>query len=94
MTTETRKELIETFTGAFMQPEFYQGEMIHIVDKYGDEITVPIEYYSEYMGEIDETHNAWYFRLSASGYMDCTDWSGPYDSELEAMEQCLILYGE
>lgn len=26
----------------------------------------------------------WFARLSAPGYMDCTDWSGPYDTEAEA----------
>jgi hypothetical protein len=26
----------------------------------------------------------WYVRLSASGYMDATDWSGPYETEAEA----------
>ena len=24
--------------------------------------------------------NGWICRLSAPGYMDCTDWSGPYDT--------------
>jgi len=26
----------------------------------------------------------WYWRLSASGYMDCTEWSGPFETELRA----------
>ena len=28
----------------------------------------------------------WYCRLSASGYMDCTDWDGPFTSQLRAEE--------
>ena len=31
----------------------------------------------------------WYYRLSAPGYMDCTDWSGPYASLTEAKRQVL-----
>lgn len=31
------------------------------------------------------TRKGWYARLSASGYMDCTDWMGPYSSEDEAI---------
>ena len=26
----------------------------------------------------------WYSRLSASGYMDCTEWSGPFETEEQA----------
>ena len=33
-----------------------------------------------------------YARLSANGYLDCTDWSGPYDSVEEAAEGLLSLY--
>lgn len=27
----------------------------------------------------------WFVRLSAPGYMDCTKWTGPFDTEDEAM---------
>ena len=36
--------------------------------------------------------NGFYARLSAPGYMDCTDWSGPYDTEQEAMTELDSLY--
>ena len=36
----------------------------------------------------------WFARLSAPGYMDCTDWIGPYDTEEEAIEELDALYGE
>lgn len=32
--------------------------------------------------EIEEK-SGWYGRISAPGYMDASDWSGPYDSEAE-----------
>jgi hypothetical protein len=34
----------------------------------------------------------WFARLSAPGYMDCTDWSGPFKSEKEAMDYLCELY--
>lgn len=34
----------------------------------------------------------WYSRLSASGYLDCTEWSGPFDTEKEALEYIMNLF--
>ena len=36
----------------------------------------------------------WYSRLSAPGYMDCTEWSGPFETELEAVLDLHELYGD
>jgi hypothetical protein len=36
----------------------------------------------------------WYGRLSAPGYMDCTDWAGPFESEAEAWEGLFSCWGE
>jgi hypothetical protein len=33
-----------------------------------------------------ETASGWFCRLSAPGYMDATDWNGPYSSEDEARQ--------
>ena len=35
-----------------------------------------------------------YYRLSASGYMDCTDWFGPFETEESAVSDMLQNYGE
>lgn len=35
-----------------------------------------------------EARAGWYSRLSAPGYMDCTDWDGPYPTESEAAQAC------
>ena len=35
----------------------------------------------------------WYCRLSAPGYMDCTEWSGPFETELEAILNLYEMYG-
>jgi hypothetical protein len=34
----------------------------------------------------------WWCRLSAPGYMDCTEWSGPYASERLAREAIADMY--
>ena len=33
-----------------------------------------------------------YGRLSADGYMDCTDWHGPFETEEEAVADLLSCY--
>jgi hypothetical protein len=32
-----------------------------------------------------ERASGWWSRLSAPGYLDCTDWQGPYKTEDEAL---------
>lgn len=34
----------------------------------------------------------WFARLSAPGYLDCTDWMGPYDTEEEAINELTEFY--
>lgn len=36
----------------------------------------------------------WYSRLSAPGYLDCTDWQGPYETEDEALEALYETYAD
>jgi hypothetical protein len=36
----------------------------------------------------------WFCRLSAPGYMDCTEWSGPYNTEQEADDALTEMYGD
>ena len=39
-------------------------------------------------GKPDYTaETGWYCRESAPGYLDCTDWCGPYDTEVEAISE-------
>lgn len=35
-----------------------------------------------------------YCRLSAPGYLDCTEWSGPFDTEEDAVADLLRTYGD
>lgn len=38
--------------------------------------------------------SGWYSRLSAPGYLDCTEWSGPYPTRYVAMESLFNMFGE
>jgi hypothetical protein len=40
----------------------------------------------------DRLEQGWYARLSAPGYLDCTDWSGPYESERDALQAVMEEY--
>jgi hypothetical protein len=42
----------------------------------------------------DDLGPGWYYRLSAPGYLDCTDWYGPFATEIEAMKECIEVYGD
>jgi len=53
----------------------------------------PEHEYLEKMGE-DPNQPGYYHRLSASGYMDCTDWSGPFPALEDAMADLLSQYAD
>ncbi len=36
----------------------------------------------------------WFCRLSAPGYMDCTEWTGPFESEEECVNYLTETYGD
>ncbi len=42
----------------------------------------------------DDTGYMYYARLSAPGYLDCTDWVGPYLFESQAIEALYEMFGE
>ena len=47
----------------------------------------------EYLDD-PEAISGWYGRLSASGYLDCTDWVGPFDDEYAACEALADMYDD
>ena len=76
-----------------MKP-YYTSEAFHVGDnKYGERVAVPADvcgnlpnFVREYdiTSEVETITGKFWGRLSASGYMDCTDWDGPYDTLAEA----------
>ena len=43
-------------------------------------------------GDPCEPEAGWYSRLSAPGYLDCTEWAGPFKTGDEALAYCMDLY--
>lgn len=81
---------------AFMQRETYHGHFQLIRNTSEGDILTPEEY-AQYRGnkEAAEAHGVslddvetvfgWSARLSAPGYLDCTDWTGVFETEEEAV---------
>ncbi len=51
-----------------------------------------IEYACPSAQDTEHYTAGWYGRLSAPGYLDCTDWNGPFASEAEALQAVMDLY--
>ncbi len=56
---------------AFMKPQYEHGACPDCVN-----LGKPCGQHTE-----EPSGRGWWCRLSASGYLDCTDWSGPYPTE-------------
>lgn len=88
---------------SFMEIETYHGHVQRINNTRDGDIITP-EQYAQYPSNedaaeaygvsVDEvvTEFGWYARLSAPGYLDCTDWTGPYESEDEAINELRDMY--
>ena len=74
-------EMKQAFRGDFMQPEIVQGRHI------GEDVIV-----DHHAMEYDAA--GWYARLSASGFLDCTDWVGPFADPDDAMRHLYETYAE
>lgn len=82
--------LIETELGTSIVPHdiiFEHGEPSFIIgsdfESYVGEGSEIIEYIKVY---------GWFSRLSAPGYLDYTDWLGPFKSELKARTELVEMY--
>ena len=91
-------ELHEAFDGSFMKPEIQDGTW-WVVDGPDGMWVFPLRYFtrddlmSEYPKAEIETQRGYGSRLSAPGYLDCTDW-GLHPTEDAAAEELLEIYGE
>lgn len=75
---------------AFMVPVYTNEPFAIMANEHGEGCSVPLEYASDQEGYsiTETTQDKWFCRLSAPGYMDCTDWDGPFDTLSEA--RCAI----
>ena len=77
---------------SFMQPETVRGCVRVECVRTGESAIVPTGYDGAeclpFKGPVEREPmpNAWIARLSAPGYMDCTEWDGPYTSEEAALK--------
>lgn len=83
--SEKLNELNEAFKDSFMKPEFHYGMFGHYDTGY-ESVTMPIEYCAN--TNTVEKIEGYGVRLSASGYLDCTEWS-VFDTEIEAVNYVL-----
>ena len=81
-------ELDQVFGDDFMQPEIIKCLWINAIDEYS--ILDDSGYDA---GDYESGDTVYLARLSASGYMDCTEWT-VYDSFEDAAESLISLYGE
>jgi hypothetical protein len=72
---------------AFMVPQYIEASERYPMFVYDGEAPSP-ERDDTNATECERVTAGVFFRLSAPGYMDCTDWSGPYDTLDEAKAEC------
>jgi hypothetical protein len=73
---------------AFMVPVYEKSEFVRC-EMHGEVSSVPADCYNEAdHGTAIERETGWFYRLSAPGYMDCTEWSGPFATEADARADC------
>lgn len=75
----------------FMLPFYEKGPFARVTDAQGESALIPLDCVdvsddSYYSAETEGTAESIFCRLSAPGYMDCTEWSGPFDTLEEARE--------
>jgi len=83
---------------AFMKPQYDDGAFERYENDKCETFIVPAGTCSA--SDIDDmdisltehTIGKWYYRLSASGYMDRTEWTGPFDTEEEARADLSDVY--
>ena len=80
----------------FMTPDIHECDYLVIEDQNGDTIIVPDDDFpTELIGRMKagdritiECKSGYLYRLSASGFLDCTDWT-PAETYQEAIEELL-----
>src|SRR5262249_22744243 len=79
---------------AFMEPVYSNAQFVTVTHANGESYSIPAEY-REPLDDgdtVEITDGKWWCRLSADGYTDQTDWSGPFDTEQEARDHIEDFY--
>lgn len=81
---------------AFMEKEIVHGAFVLVENKIGEGEWVEAEYLGDFISDgftVEEKATGWFARLSAPGYMDRTEWAGPFKSAEEAEAELDEMYG-
>jgi len=92
---EALRASVEARIVGAMRPVVCSGDWTTYEDEFCEARTIPAEYFSsspEYT-EV-ETESGFCSRLSMPGYLDCTDWHGPFATEAEALRALLESYAD
>lgn len=89
--TNAIQEMREAFKDSFMQPEAFkleEGTFSRFPSMLAD--------FEAELAEsgVDLEEGAIYARLSASGFLDCTEWSGPFETLEQAAQHLIDTYAE
>jgi len=83
---------VETTAGTSIVPSHY-FPCVPTADDVRDYVE-GVPYLDDDTGGLDyECRAGWYARFSAHGYMDCTDWDGPYETEHAALSALAESHG-
>lgn len=91
---------------SFMRPELVSEDFVTFEDQHGDGHAVPEDVFGNGMlaeevlklfphanlATIELVRGKCWGRLTAPGYMDCTDWSGPFDDFASLAQHMADLY--
>jgi hypothetical protein len=89
------EELEEAFENSFQKPQIYKDSWVTGYNEFGEGRTLPEVYEGilldeGYTEEVEHTE-CWGARLSANGFMDCTEWT-LFWSEEEAAEYLMDMW--
>lgn len=79
----------------FMQPDYQPGPFVRVENEHGESCLVPAGYENPQPGdtcEVEGDATSVFVRLSAPGYMDATEWDGPFATLEEARDHVRDLY--
>jgi len=89
-------EIIETNQGTVIVPAgtLSTNEILELLNEETDPLHCLTDLGQAKEAGIYEVKEGWFARLSAPGYLDCTDWDGPFKTEQEAKEYLIDIYGD
>ena len=89
---------------AFMQPEIVKADFHTGESKYGETTVAPADVYGTIekfaafcdlkVDTCEVIQGKYWGRYSAPGYLDCTDWHGPFDSVSACQRELHDAYGD